>query len=134
MDDDLVRELRTQMHDATAGDRLPYDLVGRVCSGVRRRRQRQLVLSANSLAVSGVAPAALLDLSPKEHQLLEQLMRHPGEVLSRTYRLDHVWEQGSGDSNVVDVYVRYLRNKIDRPYGLDTLATVRGVGYRLLPG
>ena len=60
-------------------------------------------------------------------------MRHPGEVLSRTYLLDHVWEQGSGDSNVVDVYVRYLRNKIDRPYGLTTLQTVRGVGDRLLP-
>ena len=58
------------------------------------------------------------------------LWRDAGEVLSRTHLLEHVWED-AGDSNVVDVYVRYLRNKIDRPYGLDTLQTVRGVGYRL---
>ena len=105
----------------------------------RDPRERPVVLAVGDLTLDPVSREVrrgevLLDLSPKEHQLLEQLMRHPGEVLSRTYLLDHVWELGSGDSNVVDVYVRYLRNKIDRPYGLATLQTVRGVGYRLLPG
>ena len=104
----------------------------------RDPRERPVVLAAGDLTLDPVSREVhrgevLLDLSPKEHQLLEQLMRHPGEVLSRTYLLDHVWD-GAGDSNVVDVYVRYLRNKVDRPFGLATLQTVRGVGYRLLPG
>jgi two-component system OmpR family response regulator len=59
-------------------------------------------------------------------------MRHPEEVLSRTRILEHVWDFAyEGDSNVVDVYVRYLREKIDRPFGRSSLATVRGAGYRL---
>jgi two-component system OmpR family response regulator len=59
-------------------------------------------------------------------------MRHPGEVLSRTQILDHVWDFAyDGTSNVVDVYVRYLREKIDRPFGYTSMETVRGVGYRL---
>ena len=71
-------------------------------------------------------------LSPKEFSLLEFLMRHEGEVLGRSQILDHVWDFAyDGTSNVVDVYIRYLREKIDRPFGRDTLETVRGVGYRL---
>jgi two-component system OmpR family response regulator len=59
-------------------------------------------------------------------------MRHTDEVLSRTTILEHVWDFAyDGTSNVVDVYVRYLREKIDRPFDRDTLETVRGVGYRL---
>ena len=59
-------------------------------------------------------------------------MRHAGEVLSRTRLIEHVWDFAyDGDSNVVDVYVRYLRNKVDRPFGRDSIETVRGVGYRL---
>jgi two-component system OmpR family response regulator len=59
-------------------------------------------------------------------------MRHVGEVLSRTQILDHVWDFAyEGDSNVVDVYVRYLRQKIDRPFGVRTIETVRRAGYRL---
>jgi two-component system OmpR family response regulator len=73
-----------------------------------------------------------LDLSPKEFALLEQLMRHPDEVLSRRAILEHVWDFAyTGASNVVDQYVAYLRRKIDRPFGVDQLETVRGVGYRL---
>lgn len=71
-------------------------------------------------------------LSAKEFSLLEFFMRHPEEVLSRTRILEHVWDFAyDGDSNVVDVYVRYLREKIDRPFGRSSLATVRGAGYRL---
>jgi two-component system OmpR family response regulator len=73
-------------------------------------------------------------LSAKEFALLHELMRRPGEVLSRTYLIDHVWDFAyDGGSNVVDVYVRYLRDKVDRPLGRDTIRTVRGAGYRLDP-
>jgi two-component system OmpR family response regulator len=74
-------------------------------------------------------------LSPKEFELLRELMRRPGEVLSRTHLIDHVWDFAyDGGSNIVDVYVRYLRDKIDRPFGRDTIQTVRGAGYRIQPG
>jgi two-component system OmpR family response regulator len=72
-----------------------------------------------------------IDLSPKEFALLELFLRHPGEVLTRTAILEHAWDFAyGGTSNVVDVYVRYLREKIDRPFGRETIRTVRGVGYR----
>jgi two-component system OmpR family response regulator len=73
-----------------------------------------------------------IDLSPKEFALLELFLRHPDEVLTRTAILEHAWDFAyDGTSNVVDVYVRYLREKIDRPFGRRTIETVRGVGYRL---
>ena len=73
-------------------------------------------------------------LSAKEFALLQELMRKAGEVLSRTYLIDHVWDFAyDGGSNVVDVYVRYLRDKVDRPFGRKTIRTVRGAGYRLDP-
>ena len=73
-----------------------------------------------------------VSLSAKEFQLLETFMRHPGEVLSRYQLLEHAWDYDyENRSNIVDVYVRYLRDKIDRPFGLSTLETVRGAGYRL---
>jgi two-component system OmpR family response regulator len=71
-------------------------------------------------------------LSPKEFALLETFMRRPGRVLSRLQLLEHAWDFAyENRSNVVDVYVRYLREKIDRPFGTSSLETVRGVGYRL---
>jgi len=73
-------------------------------------------------------------LSPKGFSLLELLMRQPGEVLSRAEMLEHAWDFAyDGDSNVVDVYIRYLRDKIDRPFGRESIETVWGVGYRLNP-
>ncbi len=75
-----------------------------------------------------------ISLSPKEFALLQELMRRPGEVLTRTHLIDHVWDFAyDGGSNVVDVYVRYLRDKVDRPFGRDTIRTVRGAGYRIDP-
>jgi len=71
-------------------------------------------------------------LSPKEFALLETFMRRPGEVLSQFQLLEHAWSyEYENRSNVVEVYVRYLREKIDRPFGLESLETVRGAGYRL---
>jgi two-component system OmpR family response regulator len=75
---------------------------------------------------------AELELSPKEFALLELFLCHPGQVLTRTRILEHVWDYSyDGVSNVVDQYVGYLRRKIDRPFGVTQLETVRGVGYRL---
>ena len=71
-------------------------------------------------------------MTAKEFVLLEVFMRRPGEVLSRVQLLDAAWDIAfESRSNVVDVYVRYLRKKIDRPFGRNSLETVRGVGYRL---
>jgi two-component system OmpR family response regulator len=73
-----------------------------------------------------------IDLSVKEVQVLEVFMRRPGEVLSRLQLLEGAWDSSyENRSNVIDVYVRYLRDKIDRPFGVETLETVRGAGYRL---
>jgi two-component system, OmpR family, response regulator len=75
---------------------------------------------------------AELALSAQEFALLELFMRHPGEVLTRTRILDHAWDYGADSvSNVVDQYVGYLRRKIDRPFHVAQLETVRGAGYRL---
>ncbi len=73
-----------------------------------------------------------LELSPLELGLLEAFLRHPGQVLDRGQLLAQAWPNPRGvGSNVVDVYVRYLREKVDRPFGVRSLETVRGVGYRL---
>jgi two-component system OmpR family response regulator len=73
-----------------------------------------------------------LDLSTKEYALLRLFLSHPGQVLTRTQILEHVWDYAyDGGSNVVDQYVLYLRRKIDRPFEVQQLDTVRGAGYRL---
>jgi two-component system, OmpR family, response regulator len=71
-------------------------------------------------------------LSPKEFSILETFMRRPGEVISRFQLLEHSWDyEYENRSNVVDSYIRFLRRKIDAPFGADSIETVRGVGYRL---
>jgi two-component system OmpR family response regulator len=76
-----------------------------------------------------------ISLSAREFALLETFMRRPGEVLSRFHLLEHVWDyEYENRSNVVDSYVRYLRNKVDKPFGTDSIETVRGAGYRLRKG
>lgn len=73
-----------------------------------------------------------IELTSKEYALLEYLMRNQGRVLTRTQLSDHVWNnEFEYDSNIVDVYIRYLRNKIDKAYERKLLQTVRGVGYSL---
>jgi two-component system OmpR family response regulator len=73
-----------------------------------------------------------LDLSAKEFALLELLMRRPGNVLTRGQLLEGAWDMAyERRSNIIDVYIRHLREKSDRPFGSDTIETVRGVGYRL---
>ena len=73
-----------------------------------------------------------ISLSAKEFMLLETFMRSPGRVMSRFDLLEHAWEHDyENRSNVVDAYVKLLRQKIDRPFGVESIETVRGVGYRL---
>ena len=76
-----------------------------------------------------------ISLSAREFALLQAFMRRPGEVLSRYALLEQVWDyEYENRSNVVDSYVRFLRRKIDRPFGADSIETVRGMGYRLRAG
>ena len=73
-----------------------------------------------------------IELSAKEFAVLEVFMRRPGEVLSRFQLLERAWDfEYENRSNVIDVYVRYLREKVDRPFGVKSIETVRGAGYRL---
>ena len=84
--------------------------------------------AAHTVTRSGVN----VDLSPREFALVEFLARHQGEVMRRSEILDHVWHYGyDGLSNVVDVYVGYLRKKLERPFGSRIIRAVRGVGYVL---
>ncbi len=77
-----------------------------------------------------------VELTPKEYALLTYLMHHPDEVVTKSDILDNVWDQAyDGDVNIVEVYVGYLRKKIDHPFDRHSIETIRGVGYRLLnPG
>jgi two-component system, OmpR family, response regulator len=103
----------------------------------RGRPERPVVLESGDLRLDParreVSRAGVsIDLSAKEFALLETLMRHPAEVISRLTLIEHAWDLAyEPRSNVVDVYVRRLREKVDRPFGRTTIETVRGAGYRL---
>ena len=129
--------------DAGADDYLvkPFsfaELLARLRALARRGvAERPAVLEAGSLRLDpatrqvwrGDAP---VELSAKEFALLETFMRRPGQVLSRLDLLEHAWDYAyENRSNIVDVYIGYLRAKIDRPFGRRSIDTVRGVGYRL---
>jgi DNA-binding response OmpR family regulator len=99
--------------------------------------ERPAVLTAGGLTLDPatrrcVRDGTLVELTPREFSLLEFLLRRKGEVLSKRQILDHVWNYDfDGDPNIVEVYVRHLREKLDRPFGRDALETLRGAGYRL---
>ena len=114
------------------------ELLARLRALARRGApKRPAVLEAGSLRLDPATRQAWrgeveIELSPKEFALLETLMRRAGHVLTRLELIEHAWDHAyENRSNVVDVYVRYLREKVDRPFGLDSIETVRGVGYRL---
>jgi two-component system OmpR family response regulator len=129
--------------DAGADDYLtkPFsfaELLARLRALVRRAPvERPAVLEVGDLRIDPATRQAWrgdaeIRLSSKEFSLLETFMRRPGQVLSRYQLLEHCWDYAyENRSNVVDVYVRYLREKIDRPFGRSSLETVRGAGYRL---
>ncbi len=99
--------------------------------------KRPTVLQAGSLRLDPATRQVWrgdipVELSAKEFALLETFLRRPGQVLSRLDLLEHAWDYAyENRSNVVDVYVGYLRAKIDRPFGRQSIDTVRGAGYRL---
>jgi len=113
-------------------------LVARLRALLRRGAPaRPAVLSAGDLALDPAGhrchrAGREITLTAREFTLLEFLLRHPDEVVSKTDILEHVWEEDfDGDTNIVEVYVGYLRRKIDAPFGRRTIETVRGAGYRL---
>ena len=136
-------EQESRALDAGADDFLakPFSfmvLTARLRALVRRgTRERPSILRVDDLRLDPATRQvwrgdAEIALSSKEFALFEAFMRRPGDVLSRLYLLEHAWDYAyENRSNVVDVYVRYLREKVDRPFGRTSLETVRGAGYRL---
>jgi two-component system OmpR family response regulator len=134
---------RVQGLDTGADDYLlkPFsfaELLARLRALVRRGPlERPVVLEVGDLRLDPATRQVWrgeteVSLSAKEFALLEAFMRRPGQVLSRFQLLEHAWDyEYENRSNVIDVYVRYLREKIDRPFGAESIETVRGAGYRL---
>lgn len=134
---------QTDAFDLGADDYLikPFSfivLVARLRALIRRGApDRPVVLRAGDLALDPARhrverAGTELVLTPREFGLLEYLLRHRGDVVSKTEILEGVWDANyEGDPNVVEVYVGYLRRKIDEPFGRKSIETLRGVGYRL---
>jgi two-component system OmpR family response regulator len=136
--DDRIRGL-----DAGADDYLgkPFDfgeLLARLRALMRRAPQERparlevgdLVVDPGTHEVSRAGTP--VDLTAREFGVLEYLIRHPGEVVSRARLLEHVWDENYlGSTNIVDVYVSYLRKKLEQPFGRPLIHTVRGVGFVL---
>jgi two-component system, OmpR family, response regulator len=136
--DDRVRGLDTGADDYLTKPFSFAELGARLRALVRRGPvERAPVLSVGDLQLDPSTrrvwrAGAEVGLSAREFALLETLMRHPGQVLDRLQLLDHVWDgEYENRSNVIDVYIRYLREKVDRPFGVASIETVRGAGYRL---
>ena len=136
-------EDRVEGLDAGADDYLlkPFsfsELLARLRALVRRApAERPTLLEVDDLKLDPASRRAWrgeteLELSVKEFALLEVFMRRPGEALSRLQLLEAAWDMAfESRSNLIDVYVRYLREKVDRPFGRDSIETIRGIGYRL---
>lgn len=136
--EDRVRGLDAGADDYLAKPFSFAELAARVRALIRRgavERPNELMvadLRLDPAARRAWRGAVEVELSAKEFALLELFLRHPDEVLTRTRILEHVWDFAyDGVSNVVDQYVLYLRRKVDRPFGVEQLETVRGAGYRL---
>lgn len=146
----LMLTARGAVEDRVAGLKLGADdylvkpfameeLLARVGALLRRGRtpQASAQLQVSDLALDLTRHEAerggrVIELTAKEFALLEFLMRHPGQVLTRTQIIDHVWRYDfDALSNVVDIYIHYLRDKIDRGFARQLIKTVRGVGYKI---
>jgi two-component system OmpR family response regulator len=136
--DDRVRGLDGGADDYLTKPFAPQEFLARIRALIRRGP----VLGPAKLAIGDLMldPAShevrrgdqAIELTPKEFALLRLFMQRPGVVLSRELLIEHAWDVAyEGESNVIDVYIRYLREKIDRPFDRRSLETVRGLGYRL---
>ncbi|MEX5256546.1 response regulator transcription factor [Kocuria arenosa] len=136
---------QTDAFDLGADDYLtkPFSflvLVARLRALIRRGApERPVVLTVGSLRLDPVRRTVTrrgqaLELTAKEYVILQYLMQNEEKVVSKLEIMDNAWDAGfEGSENIVEVYVGYLRKKIDAPFGLSTLQTVRGMGYRLVP-
>jgi two-component system OmpR family response regulator len=136
--DDRVQGLDTGADDYLTKPFSFAELAARLRALVRRDPvERPTVLQVGDLHLDPSSKRVWrsgtdIGLSAREFALLETFMRRPGELLDRYQLLEHAWDYDyENRSNVVDVYVRYLREKIDRPFGVESIETVRGAGYRM---
>jgi two-component system OmpR family response regulator len=139
--DDRISGLDTGADDYLVKPFAFAELLARLRALARRGEpERPSVLAVGDLSLDPATRRVRrgereIELSAKEFALLECFMRRAGQVVSRLYLLDHAWDLAyENRSNVVDVYVRRLRSKIDEPFGRRSLETVRGAGYRLRAG
>lgn len=138
--DDRVRGLNAGADDYLIKPFAMEEMLARV-NALLRRRNRDLEMSEEirvaDLTLDLVRHEVrrgdrMIDLTPKEFALLEFLMRHPGQVLTRSQITDHVWRYDlDALSNVVDTYIHYVRDKVDRGFDRSLIRTVRGVGYKI---
>ncbi len=138
--DDRVEGLNCGADDYLVKPFAMRELLARLRALLRRQQPYQPGrLEMGSLVVDPSTHTALragqpIELTPKEFALLEFLLRHPNQVVTRQLIEQHIWNYDfECESNVIDVYVRRLRRKIDDPFPVKLLTTVRGIGYRLTP-
>src|SRR5437016_1554282 len=139
--EDRVRGLNVGADDYLTKPFAMEELLARV-NALLRRRNRPFENTSTQLQVADVTldliahearrAGRIIELTAKEFALLEYLMRHPGQVLTRTQITDAVWRYDLDNlSNVVDIYIHYLRDKIDQGFSRPLIKTVRGVGYKI---
>jgi heavy metal response regulator len=135
---DRVRGLDSGADDYLVKPFAFQELLARIRALLRRQSEvKTTQLQLADLVLDTVTHRAtragrLIELTSREYALLEFLMRHPRQVLSRTQIAEHVWDYGFYlTSNVVDVYIGYLRSKIDKDFDVKLIQTVRGAGYKI---